>query len=531
MLNAFDVLMGAQKKRKKGAPAEKGSVKHEAKEPTHTQEDLQGRKNAFDLLRAPQPPTKKSRKKGENVKSEEEVEEEFTLNFDSKAGLWTWTWVTVPPHESLPSSSPSTPTPTSAETSDSSYPAPQLPPPLDQSTVKNTTLQTFFSELQPPSLPHTGKGPTTAKPIVTAATTVPTTPRVIVVRQEPDVVYDSAVNVKLAGVQNSRIKLHSVYKQAKLEWPKKTGKAYYLAPSLLKSMLQKNIRRCRPEAALRIAAELIRCDWLQFIRRLPVIMLEDSFLHPLLPAVVWLMLASSSSSSQTSFVPGRDHVDLCLQVVWDIAQAKYRDAPFVFAPIFKAPAHEAVARLLPFQQAFVKAAMVRAAYGGMKCDVAMLCAHAGVWTKRFLSDPQGWASVLDTVYPSSEGRNSAGLAGMRVTVSHREIGQIRPEDIILAGVDFHCTPILDYVMTDPQVLSAIRDDSDDGGNIEGNVRQAMWTFRSGVSYKMPIEPESEIERKGRCKKEDDEKKLGKLWDAIEGVCDEWSFQFITKKKL
>lgn len=507
-MNAFDVLMNAQKRKKKKEDVVKSADTKELK--SHS-DSLQGRVNAFDLLKAaaPLPPKKKSKKSDDDVSKLTLTEEKFTLNFDEKTNVWSWTWTTESNQEVPPELT---------EKLDE-YPAPKLPQPTDPSVMTNKTLQTFLNE--PSTIQKTSSTTTTTN-------SASTTPRVIVIKHEPDVTHKSSVNVKLSRIQNSRITLYSTYKKSKPEWPKKVSKSYYIPPALLKSMLQKNVRRCRPEAAVRIAAELIRCDWLQFIRRLPVIMLEDSFLHPLLPAVIWLMLASSSSSSSqdgSGFVPSKEHIDLCLQVVWDIAGCKYRDAPFVFIPAYKAPTQGSIAQLSPFQQALVKSLIVRAAYGGMKCDVAMLCSHAGAWTQRFLSDSRGWCSLLDTVYPNSDGGNSVGRAGMKVTISHKEVGQIRPEDVILAGVDFHCTPILDYILTESRILEAMRE----MGYTESDVKNAMWFFRSGVTYKVAIEPNSETEMQNNISKEQGKKMLERLWTVIEDPCDEWSVQFITKK--
>lgn len=490
LMNAFDVLMNAQK-RKKDTPVKKLDVK----EPQCRFDTLKGRTNAFDLLRAPQPPKKKSKLlEEEEAPNHDRTEEEFTLNFDRKSSTWSWSWITAAPKENKET----------LHVKADDYPAPKLPLPVPNSAMINKTLQTFINE---PGIP----------PKLSSEPNQSLAPRVIVIKQEPEVAHKSTVNVKLPGVHNSRVTLLGNYRKSKPEWPKKNGKNYYLAPSLLKSMLQKNVRRCRPEAAVRVAAELIRCDWLQFIRRLPVIMLEDSFLHPLLPAVIWLMLASSSSQDTPEFVPSKEHIDLCLQVVWDIAECKYRDASFVFFPIYKAPTKESITQLPPPQQALVKSLIARAAYGGMKCDVAMLCSHAGAWTKRFQSDYDGWCSLLGAVYPKSDGG--------KVTISHKEVGQIRPEDIILAGADFHCTPILDYVLTDPRIFAAMRE----LGYTENDAKDTMWYFRSGVTYKMSIEPGLEVEMQSNKTKEENKEKLEKLWAIIEDPCDEWSVQFITKK--
>ena len=50
-------------------------------------------------------------------------------------------------------------------------------------------------------------------------------------------------------------------------------------------------------------------------------MLEDTVLHPKLPFVVWLMVASSTAK----FVLSERHVNECLQIVHEIARSPIRD--------------------------------------------------------------------------------------------------------------------------------------------------------------------------------------------------------------
>ena len=58
-------------------------------------------------------------------------------------------------------------------------------------------------------------------------------------------------------------------------------------------MLQKSIRRRRGATASRLAMELYRLSPTELLRRLPIIIIEDSILHPALPVVTWLLLAVS----------------------------------------------------------------------------------------------------------------------------------------------------------------------------------------------------------------------------------------------
>ncbi|CBJ27183.1 conserved unknown protein [Ectocarpus siliculosus] len=66
-----------------------------------------------------------------------------------------------------------------------------------------------------------------------------------------------------------------------------------LPVAVVKSMLQKNIRRGRAEAAVRCALELALKSWSDAIRRVLVIIVEDSLLHPAAPLLTWLMVATS----------------------------------------------------------------------------------------------------------------------------------------------------------------------------------------------------------------------------------------------
>jgi hypothetical protein len=61
----------------------------------------------------------------------------------------------------------------------------------------------------------------------------------------------------------------------------------------LKSCLQKSIRRRAPLPAVRCALELADKSWGDLLRRLPIIVLEDSTLHLDFGLLVWLMVADS----------------------------------------------------------------------------------------------------------------------------------------------------------------------------------------------------------------------------------------------
>lgn len=77
-------------------------------------------------------------------------------------------------------------------------------------------------------------------------------------------------------------------------WTKQKSK---LSVPVLKSILQKSIRRRRPLPSVRLAMELADKSFGDLIRRLPIICLEDSTLHQDFPLLCWMMCADSKVSA------------------------------------------------------------------------------------------------------------------------------------------------------------------------------------------------------------------------------------------
>jgi len=86
---------------------------------------------------------------------------------------------------------------------------------------------------------------------------------------------------------------------------------------LLKSALQKAVRRCQSRAACRLLLSLLERAPEEACRRLAVIAIEDSCAHPALPAVVWLSAAVSKG-----YRPGRAHAAVLVQRVWGGARGE-----------------------------------------------------------------------------------------------------------------------------------------------------------------------------------------------------------------
>lgn len=130
-------------------------------------------------------------------------------------------------------------------------------------------------------------------------------------------------------------------------------------PSLLKSNLQKAVRRRYIEEAFVTVKHLLAQDASELLRRLPIIMCEDSLLHAeLFLEIVWLMAAVSKGYRLCAPDCQRvmDFVGACLS-----ASGRYNlqsGATFASVDISKDPVQLAFA--------------LRIAYGGMACDSAFM---------------------------------------------------------------------------------------------------------------------------------------------------------------
>jgi hypothetical protein len=69
----------------------------------------------------------------------------------------------------------------------------------------------------------------------------------------------------------------------------------YRKPQYLLSHLQKCIRRMEDVKSVQTAKHIIDLDCNMFLRRLPIIMIEDVTLHSCFPILVWLMIAYSKN--------------------------------------------------------------------------------------------------------------------------------------------------------------------------------------------------------------------------------------------
>jgi hypothetical protein len=295
-----------------------------------------------------------------------------------------------------------------------------------------------------------------------------------------------------------------------------------LTVPVLKSILQKACRRRKPLPAVRVAMELADKSLGDLLRRLPIIVLEDSALHPDLDFLVWIMMAQSKD-----FVPSRQNMTRVFQIVFEIASCPLSDPlpsnddtgaePAVtLRSLYDRPSRLGTLSSEELSsQSLLWSMLVRGKYGGMKCDVMMLQKYTRMWSDRFDVD-----DVPEVVISRINPRSADGSDKMNMKWSdiphllHRKakqqslqrvsslcengIDQLLMSDVCIEGVDFHCSAILEDLLVDPHIFGMCHDILVLSSNnvpdstkerrhwLESIVKQCMWKYSSGINHRRPI---------------------------------------------
>ena len=338
-----------------------------------------------------------------------------------------------------------------------------------------------------------------------------------------------------------------------------------LSISHLKSCLQKSIRRRQPLPSVRVAMELADKSWTDLIRRLPIIILEDSTLHPDFSLLVWLMIADSKG-----YMPSRELIVRVMQIVFEMAACPLKDLPehsedderssstkstnnksrdnIDNQPTTSFSLCSSSSDLFPTQQhkdnsrgkeceATIRSMLLRAQYGGMKCDVDMLHDFAKLWLQRFNDKSHPVPnSILGTNATKDSTLNTSDLKWMDVpSIIHTKAREqseklvtmnifnptgivvaLNMNDVCPAGIDFHCSPVVDHLLSRPTLYDCLckrlkplasSTNSDIYRDwIAGKVKLCIWNYSSGVNRRRPM--------MGSTNKSDCDNILKKVWDDI-----------------
>lgn len=198
-----------------------------------------------------------------------------------------------------------------------------------------------------------------------------------------------------------------------------TSEKVYKNIPYLKSHLQKCIRKKDDIRAISSCYHLLKLSLNEVLRRLPIIMLEDTILHESFTTIIWLMIAITSKKFKMQkyiyeWILGIIYT-LCIIDVIDVIDITEQD----------------IITLLPIEQlnkyndldsnycSLLYSMHLRIAYGGEENDIKLIKSYISLWEKRFRNKIVKINSI--TVRPIS------------INVKELEL-----DDWDLSAIDYHC---------------------------------------------------------------------------------------------
>jgi hypothetical protein len=262
--------------------------------------------------------------------------------------------------------------------------------------------------------------------------------------------------------------------------PKET---VYHNVALIRSLLQKCVRRQLTDLALRTAWHFIKMDAQAFIRRLFVIMLEDVDIHPCLSTIVWLTSATSKGYSLTES-----------QVKWLMGIVKYlcEDSRKFYRgrlygdklDIRRLLRNIGVSHVDDSQRDVLYSILFRSGYGGLPGDLCMFYDYAVTWLEKFTLGQQLMCPPIQE---------------LSLNFSPLKLQEILTDGVVVSA-DFHCFP---------QILTTLVEYFPQFTELQ--IKKAIWEYSSKINTRgEPRYPSGSLVNT-------DQTDLLHIWDTIKEI--------------
>ena len=252
--------------------------------------------------------------------------------------------------------------------------------------------------------------------------------------------------------------------------------------SLLKSQLQKAIRRKLTDLSINISYQMINLSFNDFLRRLAIITLEDVILNQHFPILIWMMIAYSTKK----WKPNKSDIIWLLSYVKCLCNINLREN---YSKIdYNTP-------ICNFNNQnyniLIYSLELRKSYGGMKGDMKFISWFIKEWIQRF-KDNSKYISSLNT----------------QITLLE-DLPKIQFIDFI-EGVDFHNYPLL---ITEIQIQYT--------DYSQESIKNAIWHGSSKINYRPFINDYIEII----------DTYIIDIWNSIKKCKENLSKKYLIKNKI
>lgn len=241
--------------------------------------------------------------------------------------------------------------------------------------------------------------------------------------------------------------------------------------SILKSNLQKSIRRCYVENAVNTAIQIIisnKNGLSVLLRRLSIIVLEDSILTYDYIKLIFLMCLTTKFNlvnfEKDIFISEYVY-KFCIQFIKYITAIKIYDPSYKITKIKEKITLNKIlnSTLSNKNKNLLLCIFTRTFYGGMVCDIDMLKKIINIWYLRLLSKNILWENIL-TLKPN-------------YNIQYIDtVNRFTKNSIVIQAIDFHCSNIVDKIKNKYPFI------------LEEEIKYAIWYYSSSITYKAPIIP-------------------------------------------
>lgn len=216
--------------------------------------------------------------------------------------------------------------------------------------------------------------------------------------------------------------------------------------SVLKSNLQKCVRRGLVSKAVKSAYSVWCISPMELLRRLPIIIVEDTLPFPGLITLTWYMMAVSKG-----YVLSDEQVSWILGVVYTITKnIKTVQKVYQTCVVEETPKN-------PTRRDVVWSMVFRRSFGGMKGDIEMLKRLEGYWSSA--SSSKKWHQVKDIEVDP---------------IDLDSLGSYKKSMYITAAIDQHCFSFI------PKKIRELHPEY----SIE-EITTIVWKCRSSINFRNP----------------------------------------------
>ncbi len=279
---------------------------------------------------------------------------------------------------------------------------------------------------------------------------------------------DKIINVSKVKLRDTKdvilLYLNRKYKSILHQKSNKSTNSNKNTISILKSHLQKCVRRRKSLLAVKTANYFIKNKELStLLRRLVIIVLEDTMLHPDLTVLVWLMM----QSKQCEFSP--DVNKWILHFVHEIAESNIKDnletyteeqtmADFkhLMVDISKLPSSDDMGLLVSM--------FIRYNYGGMDGDKNTILQYVYMWLRRMKEKDKDQDYKILQAVPRINNKSLECLDNIK---------ELKTSEMLLEAFDFHCCNIVNDIKKEFDMK-------------ESEIESLMWNFSSSVNMRQEL---------------------------------------------